>query len=267
MQRYLDRLSLTDVPSGAMGIAVLQEAHMRAIPFENIDPLLGIVPSLDPGDLVEKLIVRRRGGYCYEQNAIFGRALEALGYAPRVLLARVRNGASEGGARSHQAFVVEAGGEAWLADVGFGGHGPLTPLRLDERGPQQTANGTYRIWRDGRSGETVVDRRAGEDWISLYGFDGQTVRDIDLRAANFLSACWPAAPFSANLMVAAYGPSGRTAIFNRALTHGLPPAIETRIMTSVADLSSALSAEVGLDLDADAIEGIWKKISEAPTKR
>jgi N-hydroxyarylamine O-acetyltransferase len=267
LDRYLNRIRVSDVPEGVAGLFSLQEAHMRAIPFENIDPLLGIVPSLDPDDLVAKLIDGGRGGYCYEQNAVLGMALNALGYEPQTLLCRVRNGAAHGGARSHQAFVVEADDALWLCDVGFGGHGALHPVQLNAPNPQDAPNGTYRLRVDARTGETVLERHAKGDWISLYGFDGAPVQDIDLVAANFLCARWEGAPFSANLMIAFHAPQGRVALFNRALTRGLPPQTEAAVLTTLQDLEHILNTVCGLSLDRTKIANVWAKIETARTHR
>jgi N-hydroxyarylamine O-acetyltransferase len=264
---YLDRLGLTDVPEGLAGLRAVQEAHMRAIPFENLDPLLGRVPRLDPGSLSEKLVARARGGYCFEHNGLFGRALEALGYAPRTLLARVRNGAPQGGARTHQAFEVVADDARWLADTGFGGHGALHPVAFDDPGPQVLPNGAYRVVRDESAGETVLERRAGADWISLYGFDGLPAREIDIEAANFLCARWESAPFTANLMLALHGADGRRAMFNRAFTLGMPPDTETRVIDSPAEFADVLRDEFRLDVTDAEIAEIWARIETAPTRR
>jgi len=264
---YLDRIALLDVPEGIAGLRALQAAHMRAIPFENIDPLLGRVPRLDPAGLVEKLVAGGRGGYCFEHNALFGMALEALGHAPRPLLCRVRNGAPEGGARTHQAFEVIAEGERWLADTGFGGHGALHPVALDDAGAQAAPNGVYRVVTDDAGGETVLERLVGEAWVSLYGFDAVPARAIDLEAANFLCARWDGAPFTANLMLALHGPDGRRAMFNRALTIGAPPDAETRAIETPDVFATVLRGAFRLDLAEPEIAAIWARIEHAPTRR
>jgi N-hydroxyarylamine O-acetyltransferase len=267
LETYLNRLALTDVPTGAEGLAALQAAHMRAIPFENIDPLLGTVPSLSPEALAEKLIARRRGGYCFEHNALFGHALAALGYATRPVLARVRNGASRGGARTHQAFLVEADDELWLCDTGFGGHGPLHPLRLTDPHPQTAPNGPYRVRPDTDFGETVIERHTGDGWMSLFGFDDAPARAVDFEAANFLCARWEGVPFSANLLVAFHAEARRIALFNRALTLGASPDAEHRLLASASDLARVLTEDCGLDIASDTIARIWAKIEHAPTSR
>lgn len=267
VEHYLDRIGLTDVPPGATGLAAVQTAHMRAIPFENIDPLLGRVPSLTLEDITAKLVTGRRGGYCFEHNALFGHVLQALGYAPRAVLARVFDPSGRSGARSHHAFMVAAAGETWLCDTGFGGHGALAPLRLASPAPQAAPNGTYRVRVDPASGETALDRQAGEAWVPLYTFDTAPARDIDFEAANYLCARWEGAPFSANLMVAFHSNMGRIALFNRALTWGMPPHTRQDHLASPEDLGELLRTGCGLDLSDATVAQIWAKIETAPTRR
>lgn len=267
IEHYLDRIGLTDVPPGASGLAAVQTAHMRAIPFENIDPLLGRVPSLALEDVAAKLVAGRRGGYCFEHNALYGHALQALGHAPRAVLARVFDPAGQSGARSHHAFTVEAEGEIWLCDTGFGGHGALAPVRLTTPAPQAAPNGTYRVRVDATSGETALDRQAGEAWVPLYAFDAAPVRDIDFEAANYLCTRWQGAPFSANLMVAFHSDAGRIALFNRALTRGMPPETKLDHLATAENLGHLLGEECGLDIGADEVARIWARIEHAPMHR
>jgi len=245
----------------------VQMAHMCAIPFENIDPLLGSVPSLAPEDVFEKLVSGRRGGYCFEHNALFGRALEALGYAPRAVLARVFDNAGRSGARSHHAFVVEAEGTDWLCDTGFGGHGALSPLRLDVPGPQGVPNGTYRVRGCARHGEIVLERQADEVWLAQYGFDKTPARAIDFEAANFLCARWEGAPFSTNLLMAFHAEHGRVALFNRALTWGQPPGATQSELASCGELERLLRETCGLKVGRDLVSRVWDKIAAAPVRR
>lgn len=110
-------------------------AHVAAIPFENLDVQLGRPTSRALPDIFAKLVTGRRGGWCYEQNALLGWALEQLGFAVTPLaggVMRVANGDAALG--NHLALLVELDGP-WLVDAGFGGS-LASPLRL--------AEGTYR---------------------------------------------------------------------------------------------------------------------------
>src|ERR1700744_3033369 len=102
-------------------LARLIERHQAVIPFENVETLCGRVPALDLDALQRKMVLGRRGGYCFEQNTLFMAVLRELGYAVRGLEGRVRTGvpAEVTTARTHMALCVTVDGEDWLADVGF----------------------------------------------------------------------------------------------------------------------------------------------------
>src|SRR5262249_20046237 len=108
----------------------MHEAHVGAIPFENIDVLLKRPIRLDHATLQAKLVHGGRGGYCFEQNELFAAALECDGFKVTRLAARVRYRSKTTLARTYMVLRVEFGAETWLADVGFGGEGLLRPIRL-----------------------------------------------------------------------------------------------------------------------------------------
>src|SRR5437764_14945061 len=130
---YLERVGLRGRP----GLAEVHRAHLAAIPFENLDPHRGVPVSLRLADLQRKLVERRRGGYCFEQNLLLKAALEALGAEVDMMLARVRLGAPPGAVRprSHLVLRVRTEGATWHADVGFGNGTPMEPLPF---GPGKT---------------------------------------------------------------------------------------------------------------------------------
>jgi len=90
LSAYLDRIGLKQPPPAtAEGLAQVQRAHRLAIPFENLDVILGRGIRIDSASVFAKLVTARRGGYCFEQNRLFEDALIALGFTVRPLLARV----------------------------------------------------------------------------------------------------------------------------------------------------------------------------------
>jgi len=116
----------------------LHLAHATRIPFENLDVLWRRPPRLDVESLCQKLVTGGRCGYCFEHNSLFASVLEACGFRVRRLAARVRMGTTGVRPRLHMLLMVEAGGEQWLADVGFGADGLLypVPFRLGETSVQ-----------------------------------------------------------------------------------------------------------------------------------
>jgi len=195
---YLHRIGLQACTPDLAGLKALQAAQISAIPFENVLPFSGRVPELDPASLWLKLVDERCGGYCFELNSLLGEALEALGFSARKVLARVRQGAAEGGARSHLAFVVPLEGSEWLVDAGFGGQAPAEPVQVSEE-PQPIRDQTYRIRFEDTSGEHVLERLTDDGWFPLYGFDRVEVRPADIDGANFLCAASPKMPFARSL--------------------------------------------------------------------
>jgi N-hydroxyarylamine O-acetyltransferase len=86
----LDRLRYTGsrAPT-AETLRSLHRAFLEAVPFENLDICAGVPISLDPARIYEKIVVRRRGGFCYECNGLFADLLAALGYTILRLSARM----------------------------------------------------------------------------------------------------------------------------------------------------------------------------------
>lgn len=139
LSAYLNRIGLNAAPDVTpAGLAQVQRAHRLAIPFENLDIPLGCGIALDRAAVFEKLVHRRRGGYCFEQNGLFEDALRALGFSVRPLLARVLLGMETGvvAPLTHQLELVTFAGEDWIADAGFGGSFcPPMPLAEGQSGP------------------------------------------------------------------------------------------------------------------------------------
>lgn len=124
----------------------LQALHLRHVPFENLDIHLGRTIMLDPDELFDKIVRRRRGGFCYELNGLFAELLVALGATVHRLGSRVWGGGRFGPPLDHMQLVVTGPGEdePRLMDVGFGRFA-TDPLRWRERVDQADPTGTYRL--------------------------------------------------------------------------------------------------------------------------
>jgi N-hydroxyarylamine O-acetyltransferase len=136
---YLDRIGYAGPRrSTAAVLRDLQRAHLLAVPFENLDiNPIGTPIVLSPDALFHKVVVRRRGGFCYELNGLFAIALEQLGFDVTRVAGQVSRGDGKFGPEfDHLALVVRVDGATHLADVGFGDFS-LEPLDLSVRGPQE----------------------------------------------------------------------------------------------------------------------------------
>lgn len=264
IEKYLERTGLSGrkIPVTPEGLAMLQLAQASAIAFENMDPLTGLVPDLAPAALWQKLVVNRRGGYCLELNALFGQALDALGFAARPVLGRVRMGAPTGGPRSHHAFVVSFADGDYLADTGFGGPAPAMPVRLGDSAPQVIRGETFRMRADAATGEDVLERRNGDDWFALYGFDSVEVEAPDYEAANFICARWDKAPFPFHLMMTIVTEDGRNNLFNREVKQIRGSGIETMELGSLTEFETAMMELFRLPPDRALYQRVWEKLSQ-----
>jgi len=149
VERYLERIDVgSSVPPTAETLRQLQRAHLLHVPFESYDCALGRSVTVDPARNFAKIVERRRGGFCYELNGVFGWLLASIGFEVTLLSARPFVVGHESDAEpefSHLALLVPADGERWLVDVGFG-DGAMEPLRLDETADQERERGRrYRV--------------------------------------------------------------------------------------------------------------------------
>ena len=260
LDRYLDRLGIEKPAPDADGLRRLQSAQMNAVTFENIDPLLGVVPDVTLDGIFDKIVGGGRGGYCFELNTLFGAALADLGFKAERVMARVRNGAPKGAQRSHLAWIVTVDGEEWLADTGFGGSGASVPLKLAERDVQPAPSGDYRFVEDAPAGELVLERKTPDGWYSLFGFDRVPVRDADIEAANFVTARWDKAPFPSNLMLSRHRADGRISLLNTALRVEDRGGVTKRTVGSRDEMHRVLAEDFALPVDRPMAERIWRRL-------
>ena len=222
-------------------------AHVQAIPFENLDVLLGRAIDLAPEALERKLLRERRGGYCFEQNALLLHVLGALGFDVHPLSARVRYQRPRDftPARTHLFVRVELE-ESWLADVGVGAMSVTSALRLAEEGPQETPHETRRLLReDDRIYHQVL---FGEAWHDVCEFTLEEMPPIDREVANWYTSAHPGSHFKNRLLVARALPDGgRAGLLNRELTvRGRDGRAERRVVGSPAELLEVLEEHFGL---------------------
>lgn len=252
LDAYFDRIGYTGPWEPTL--AVLRELHRlhpAAIPFENLNPLMGAPVSLDLGDLQAKLVTGGRGGYCYEQNALFKAALSALGFQVQGLAGRVRWNMPEDAPdrpRTHMALRVDLAEGGFIVDVGFGGMVMTAPLRLETGVDQQTPHGRFRL---AQAGEGRFDLQAETDgeWRTLFRFDLTPQLDADYEPMNWFTATHPTSIFPNSLMVARAAPGRRLTLANDRYTvrdAGAAP-VERQLQT-IDEIAEVLTADFGLTL-------------------
>jgi N-hydroxyarylamine O-acetyltransferase len=223
--------------------------HAEAIAFENLNPLLGWPVRLDTAALQQKLVRDGRGGYCFEQNLLLSRVLEALGFEVSGLAARVLWNAPEGAVtpRSHMLLRVDLGEQPYLVDAGFGVLTPTGPLRLEPDTEQVTPHEPYRLM--GSGGDFVMQAKLGGEWKALYRFDLQQQFLPDYELTNWYLANHPDSHFVTGLIAARPAPDRRYALRNNELAvHYLGGRTERWVLTSATQLRAALECAFRLSL-------------------
>ena len=225
-------------------------AHTRAIPFENLDVLLGRGIDLDPAAIFAKLVVRRRGGYCFEQNGLLLTVLEALGFAVAPISARVRwqRPRDFTPPRTHVFLRVELDGASWLTDVGVGGMSLTAALRLAADVEQTTPHEPRRLIREGA--RWFHQARLGDVWHDVCEFTLEEMPAIDRELGNWYTSAHPQSHFRNRLWVARAGHDGeRRTLLNREFTvRSGTGGAQTRTIGSPGELLDLLATEFGLAL-------------------
>lgn len=210
VQDYLVRIGLTEpVSPTAESLKALQQAHLYSVPYENMDILAGKPIVLEKEALYEKIVLRRRGGYCFELNELFGHLLRALGYEVIDSFGRFLRGESTIPMRRHHVLLVTCPDQArFLCDVGVGNGSPMLPVPLKEGAEFFDGRDTYRLRRDAFLGWVLEEKHAGA-WRDVYSFTEEAQLPVDFVTTSFYCEKSPDSPFNKEPMVSLRTPEGR----------------------------------------------------------
>jgi len=246
LNEYLLRIGVERPGSAdAPALGSLHRAHQMTVPFENLSIHMAEPISLSADDLIDKVVVRRRGGFCYELNGAFALLLEALGFQVRRVAARVHGDGGLGPPFDHLALVVHPADDSgpWLADVGFGSHATF-PLLLESRQDQRDPAGRF-LLADAEDGDVDVLK------------DGEPQYRLERRErvlGDFVPTCWwqqtsPRSHFTQGLICSLLTDNGRVSLSGRTLIRTTGGArTEDRLPTDDSVLA-AYREHFGVELD------------------
>ncbi len=219
---YLARIGYDgDVAPTAETLGALHVAHLRAVPFENLDIDLGRPIRLQEAALFEKIVGRRRGGFCFELNGLFAALLRALGFDVSLLAAQFpREEGMAAPAFDHLTLLVwaEDGGGPWLADVGAGRGSFVRPLRLevDAEAWRAEAGASFRLGWEGKR-LRLMRRERGEGWERQYAFSLRPRRLADFEEGSRYHQTSPESPFTQGRICSLATSAGRVTLAGRRL--------------------------------------------------
>jgi len=210
LEQYFARIQYSGPREPSLAVLnALTAAHAQHIPFENLDILLGLAIDLSDAAVFDKLVARKRGGYCFEQNGLFLRVLAALGFEVAALSARGRmiQTGHPVPPRTHVFLKVMVDGVQWITDVGMGALSLTAALRFELDVPQSTPHDTRRIVR---RGDVYLQQVLFDDrWMDVFELTGEEMPHIDRIVANWYTSAHPHSHFKNRLIVARAGEDGR----------------------------------------------------------
>ncbi|WP_417559502.1 arylamine N-acetyltransferase family protein [Marinomonas sp.] len=258
LQNYLSDLGLV-VPEqpNIKFVQALQAEHVARYSFNSLAVVLGEDISLDLDAISQKIVTRSLGGYCFEHNKLTFELLKALGYDVQLKLARVLNNNFEREAgRTHRVTLLTLEGVSYLVDTGFGGNGPIAPLRLDINTQQVAGLDRYRMLAKGK-GEYDLQVVKGDDYFTLYRFDNATYSDADCALGHFYSHKNSNAVFLKNLMVTLKKQDQTIALVNAELTIRDSQGEQKLLIESPESLGNILSLEFDINLEPSVVEHLF----------
>jgi N-hydroxyarylamine O-acetyltransferase len=261
LDAYLNRIGYTGPRDVNLEtLRGVHRAHLTTVPFENVDVVLKRPIRLDPASLYRKIVTNRRGGYCFESNALFMYALQALGFTVSPLQARVLWERKDPSLppRSHMLLMVDLEEGLFLADVAFGGQTPPQPLSFAVNIEQPTSHEPYRLRRTA-DGELELEALMAGQWGVLYRFTLHPQQPVDFEHANWYVSTHPDSFFANNLIAAIPGEGCRYTLFNKEYRIRRPDgAVETLVLEDAGALAKTLRERFGIAVEETELNALSK---------
>jgi N-hydroxyarylamine O-acetyltransferase len=254
---YLDRIGFAGDPApNRTTLAAIQRLHLLAIPYENLDVLLGRPLTLEPAAAFAKLVGRRRGGWCYEMNGLMGWALGEIGFrVTRLATAGLRSALGDAAIGGHLALRIDTPEGPLLADAGFAG-AASAPFPVIA-GPFSLGGRDFRL------------EPLEEGWWRFHNYPGAMAADFDfqldlvdepLMARTCIKLQTdPESGFRQNLVCHRFTPDGEVQLRGRVLRQVKPQGAAERLLASADDLAEVLANTFAIDEPASPT--LWPQIS------
>ena len=236
-------------------LAALHHAHLRSIPYENLDVQFGNPVTIERPAIFEKIVTRGRGGWCYEMNGLFGWAISELGFkVTRSVGAVMRHVRGDEAIGNHLVLKVELEEGLFLADVGFG-DGPLDPIRIVP-GPFISHAFEFALTQEERGWWRLHNHKGGG--AAAFDFDLTPANESLLAERSFWLQSSPDSPFVQNAVLQRHAADGLWMMRGRVLRHLTPHEQKDYFVESAPEYVGVIEEVFGLKLPEAA--NLWPRI-------
>ena len=258
---YLDGLNVERSSPSLALLNALIDRHLATFPFTSVGPVLGDELPLDPDAIFDRIVTQRRGGYCFEHNALFFDVLSELGFDCRLVLAGVMF-ATDDPPLDHRTTIVTLPEGDFIADVGLGWPTPTVPVPMngdivgDSWRQFRIAQVTDEVWQ--------VQSFRKERWAPSYRFELREYTDADCEIGHAACSQDPESQFVTNVIASLVFENEIRSLRNREYRVITPRGSALRELRDAEDLAKVLEADLGVDVAPDELARLWER-AKAPT--
>ena len=248
IKAYLTRIGINqEIKNDFASLHLLQSQHLKTVPYENLDIMRNIPLSLEVGDMYEKIVVRGRGGYCFELNGLFAWLLRSLGFEVVEYMARYLRDETEIPMRRHRVLRVSCDEGDYLADVGVGAVVPLTPLPMVMGKVNEQRGEKYKLENEPFFGNVLYEWKRDE-WQKVYSFTEEEQLNIDYVMPSYYCEVHPESFFRTMDMVHIFTEDGRKSVAARELKIFSSSGVEVIVPGSEEIYEQLLAKHFGINL-------------------
>jgi len=263
---YLVALKIEKPVTTLEDVKALIRRCIAAFPFTSIPVLLKEELSLDLTQIVEKIVTRRRGGYCFEHNKLMYEVLRASGFEVKALFGRVLLNRDITVPKTHRSTLLTYEDERYLVDVGFGYDSPSMPIKFGPIPTTTHLGKSYRIKAyedDHFAFQTTVD----DEPYTLYSFDLHDYNEADFEMGHFYSHKHPKAVFVNNLVISVILEDEIRTLVNNKYQKISATGSKKMIIDSPEFLKSVLEKEFDYPLRADEVQYLYENfVKNSPVR-
>jgi len=258
VQNYLQTLNLHGRELDFVFLSDVVTRHVATFAFSSVGCQLDEDLPLDFESLYQRIVIQRRGGYCFEQNGLLYGVLEELGFSPKLFLARVIHNQDTHPGLTHRITMVEYEGQLYVLDVGFGFLGPRLPVPMSEI-ESNDGKKTFRI-AEGRTGEYHMQIFKDGDFFSLYRFELARYGQADCEVGHFFSHRHPDANFVNHLVVSLIQEKETRSLIDLKYWIITKSSTRNREISDSEQLRRILVGELGVQITEDESRRLYEKL-------